>query len=60
MRWAGLLRKTESATTVEYAVMLMLVLMAVFAAIGLVGTQTNSMWGNAAQSIESCAQDCGR
>ncbi len=56
MRWATLLKETDAATAVEYAVMLMLVLLTIFAAIGLVGTQTETMWNNAAQSVEAYTQ----
>ena len=40
-----LLVDETAATAVEYAVMLALVLMAVIAAIGTVGSQNGGMWG---------------
>ena len=39
------LRDTEAATSVEYAVMLALVLAAVIAGIQTLGTGTGGMWG---------------
>jgi Flp pilus assembly pilin Flp len=39
------LREEEAATAVEYAVLLALILMAVFGAIGSVGAGTGGMWG---------------
>ena len=39
-----LLNNEEAATAVEYAVMLALILMAVFASIVLVGTETSALW----------------
>ena len=41
-----LLREEEAATAVEYAVMLALVLLAVFGAVGALGSQSGGMWGN--------------
>ena len=46
MRWiTNILRDDQAATTVEYAVLLALILMAVLGAIGSVGAQTGGMWG---------------
>jgi Flp pilus assembly pilin Flp len=42
-RW---LQEDEAATAVEYAVLLALIIMAVFGAIGSVGSQTGGMWGD--------------
>ncbi len=39
-----LLIREEAATAVEYAVMLALILMAAFASIVLVGTETSALW----------------
>ena len=36
--------REEAATAVEYAVMLAMILMAVFASVALVGTQTSTLW----------------
>ena len=38
--------RTNAATTVEYAVLLALILMVMFAAIALVGQQTSASWNN--------------
>jgi pilus assembly protein Flp/PilA len=40
------LGSADGATAVEYAVMLALILMVVFAAVGAVGTNTNQTWVN--------------
>ena len=46
MRWiTKILRDDQAATTVEYAVLLALILMAGLGAIGSVGAQTGGMWG---------------
>ena len=47
MRWflIRLLRGEDAATAVEYAVMLALILLAILASIGVVGSQTGGMWG---------------
>jgi len=59
MRFIGkicsILRDEEAATTVEYSVMLALILMAVIGAIGMVGSQSGGMWGG----IESDLRDVG-
>lgn len=39
------------AVSVEYSVMLALILMAVLAAVGLVGAESGAMWGEIATSI---------
>jgi len=49
------LREDTAATSVEYAVVLALILMAVIGAIGTVGAQSGGMWGG----IESDLQDVG-
>ena len=41
-----LFRDDDAATAVEYSVMLGLILMAAFGAIGMVGSQSGSMWSN--------------
>jgi len=47
MRWfiIRFLRGEDAATAVEYAVMLALILVAILASIGVVGSQTGGMWG---------------
>jgi pilus assembly protein Flp/PilA len=45
------IRREEAATSVEYAVMLALILLAVLVAVGAVGARTASLWGNAAASM---------
>ncbi|MBX3414140.1 MAG: Flp family type IVb pilin [Pirellulales bacterium] len=47
MRWflIRLLRGEDAATAVEYAVMLALILLAILASIGVVGSQTGGLWG---------------
>ena len=40
-----ILRNEEGATSVEYAVVLALILMAIFGAIGSLGAQTGGLWG---------------
>jgi len=42
----------DGPTAVEYAIMLSLIIMACFAAIVSLGAQTNSMFQNAASSIQ--------
>ncbi|MGW8257871.1 MAG: Flp family type IVb pilin [Thermoguttaceae bacterium] len=39
------LHEEQAATSVEYAVMLALILIAIIGAIGAVGSQTGGMWG---------------
>ena len=41
----AILRNEEAVTSVEYAVVLALVLMAVIGAIGSLGAQAGGMWG---------------
>ncbi|MBN1395465.1 MAG: Flp family type IVb pilin [Pirellulales bacterium] len=53
---AKLIKDTRAATSVEYAVMLALILLVAFAAVGLVGSESSTMWGNVASSIESAEQ----
>ena len=42
--FARFIRNEEAATAVEYSVMLALILMATFAAIGMVGVKTAGLW----------------
>lgn len=46
-------RQDDAATAVEYAVMLALILVAVIASIGTVGSQTGGMWGNIDSDLNS-------
>jgi pilus assembly protein Flp/PilA len=47
MRWIRhFVASEEGPTSVEYAVLLALILMAIMSAIGAVGAQTGGMWGN--------------
>jgi len=48
---ARFLKDESAATAVEYSVMLALVLMAVFASIGLFGSEASALWGNISTSI---------
>ena len=50
---ARFLKDERAATAVEYSIMLSLILMVVLTAIGLVGAQSSTMWGNIATSIET-------
>ena len=49
----NLLCGEESATAVEYAVMLALILMAMFAAVALFGQRQNDLWGNIKGELEA-------
>jgi Flp pilus assembly pilin Flp len=46
-------RDQEAATAVEYAVMLSLILMAVFATVAALGSNLNSKFGNIESQIQS-------
>ena len=45
------LRDERAVTSVEYSVVLALILLTVFAAIGLVGLESGAMWSDIAASI---------
>jgi Flp pilus assembly pilin Flp len=47
------LRSSDAATAVEYAVLLALILMAVFSSILFVGGQTGGMWGGIQNDLTS-------
>ena len=47
-----ILRNEEAATSVEYAVVLALILMAIVGAIGSLGAQTGGMWGGINTDLE--------
>ncbi len=56
MQWfIQILRDEEAATAVEYAVMLAMILLALFGAVGMVGAQSGAMWGG----IDGDLQDIG-
>ena len=46
-------RQTDAATSVEYAVVLALILMTVFSAVALVGQKTSQSWSNSNTSLQS-------
>jgi len=48
-----MLRDEQAATAVEYAVMLALVLLAVFGAVGMVGAQSGGMWGGIDSDLDN-------
>lgn len=48
-----ILREEEAATAVEYAVMLAMILLVVFGAIGMVGAQSGGMWGGIQSDLEN-------
>ena len=45
--------RADGATAVEYAVMLALILMVVFAAVRAVGTNTNQSWQSSKTSLDA-------
>ena len=47
-----ILRKEEAVTSVEYAVVLALILMAILGAIGSLGSETGGMWGGIQNELE--------
>ena len=47
------LRNDDAATAVEYAVMLALILLTVFAAVGSVGTNASSSWAHSSTSLQN-------
>jgi len=53
VRVRNFLAGEEAATSVEYAVMLGLILAAVIAAIGTVGNQTGGLWGTIDSDISA-------
>ena len=54
MRWLALFRKREdAATAVEYAVMLSLILMAVFATVAALGTNLSAKYTNIETQIQA-------
>lgn len=52
---SNIFRDEQAATAVEYAVMLALILLACFGAIGLLGAQSGGMW----DGIEGDLRDVG-
>ncbi len=51
-RIGNILREEEAATAVEYSVMLAMVLLAVLAVIGTVGSQSGGMWNGIVGDLE--------
>ena len=43
----------EAATAVEYAVMLAMILLSVISAIGVLGGETGTLWGNIQTDLEA-------
>jgi pilus assembly protein Flp/PilA len=50
---ARFIQDQEAATSVEYSVMLALILMAVLAAVGTVGARTGGLWGEIVDSLNA-------
>jgi pilus assembly protein Flp/PilA len=50
---ARFVRGETAVTSVEYAVMLAMILMLVLAAIGTVGSRSGGMWGGVVSSLQS-------
>lgn len=48
-------RGEEAATAVEYAVMLALIIGTIFASVVAVGTQTQTLWNNISNSVNTAA-----
>jgi len=48
-----MLRDDQAATAVEYAVMLAMILLAVFGAVGMVGAQSGGMWGGIESDLDN-------
>jgi len=47
-----ILRNEEAVTSVEYAVVLALILMTILGAIGSLGSETGGMWGGIQNELE--------
>lgn len=47
-----ILRNEEAVTSVEYAVVLAMILMAILGAIGSLGSETGGMWGGICNELE--------
>lgn len=47
------LNDDDAATAVEYSVMLAMILLVCFSAIGMVGTKTSSLWTTIVSSVRS-------
>ena len=47
-----ILRNEEAVTSVEYAVVLAMILMAILGAIGSLGSETGGMWGGIRNELE--------
>ena len=46
MTWVNLIREEDGATAVEYAIMVLLIILACIGTIGIVGEVTAETWGN--------------
>ncbi len=58
MRWlAAMLREEEAVTSVEYAVLLAMIISAAVAGIALVGDRTSAMFDDSRSEIESHLND---
>jgi Flp pilus assembly pilin Flp len=57
MRWLAVFQKDQAAATaVEYAIMLSLILMVVFAAVAAVGTNLNTRYTSIESQIQAAEQ----
>ncbi|HVX12605.1 MAG TPA: Flp family type IVb pilin [Pirellulales bacterium] len=57
--WQRFLRDSEAATSVEYAVMLALILIAVISAVSAVGGEAGGFWGGIQTSLNSAGFGSG-
>ena len=48
----GIVRSEEAVTSVEYAVMLAMILLAAIGAIGSFGAETGGLWGGIEEDLE--------
>lgn len=53
------LRETEAATTVEYAVMLMLIIGGCIVAVQALGGENGSLWGGTLESVDQAMNSGG-
>jgi pilus assembly protein Flp/PilA len=51
--FATFLRDDDAATSVEYAVMLALIIATIFGSIALVGTNNGALWNNISNSVSA-------
>jgi len=50
---ARFLNNDEAATAVEYSVMLAMILLVAFSAIGMLGTKTSGLWGSIVNGVRA-------